>query len=315
MLLSRNSLYFSFKVSQEKQQNNKHGKNVIFHDTYQINYTKLQLNDNYLSNLMLLVKSKKHRLQKDQVVVEGNQLIYEAVKSHFKLNYLLFNQFDKIEPVLDIMGRSTGSTEFVKVPQHDLKVFSCLTTCPGVIGIFDKPEVNQKENSLPITIICDNIREPNNLGSIIRVGNALPVEKILLPKGCTDPWDTKCIRGSSGSVFYTPVQTALKWIDIEESIKSVQGESIVLIADNNGSKYDLTNIINYDQIDARHLKNKHIYVIIGGETHGISEDAIRFASKGQWKVINIPLDSTTNSLNTSSAISVILFELRRQLKR
>lgn len=94
------------------------------------------------------------------------------------------------------MGSSTDHVNFIKVPQQDLSHWSVLQTCPGLIGIFQKPTAkkNIKENALPITVICDNIREPNNVGAVIRVSNALPATKVLLPKGCADPWEVKAIR-------------------------------------------------------------------------------------------------------------------------
>lgn len=100
-------------------------------------------------------------LEKDfQIVVEGKKLICEAVEANLKLNHLLFSHLEKIKEVVDVMGNSTSHINFLRVPQQDLSQWSVLTTCPGIIGLFDKPKaVEVKKESLPITIICDNIRE------------------------------------------------------------------------------------------------------------------------------------------------------------
>lgn len=211
------------------------------------------------------------------------------------------------------MGSSTSNVNFIKVPQQDLRMWSVLATCPGIIGIFDKPAPARiKENGLPITIIGDNIREPNNLGAIIRLANALPASKVLLPKGCADPWDVKAIRGSSGSIFHMATEDSLTWDQIEQDV-SLGDNALVLIADNDVSKYLPSSVVQYDQIPEDQIKGRDIYLLIGGETHGISNEARAIALRRNYMVVNIPIDSTVNSLNTSNALAIVLFELRRKL--
>lgn len=240
-------------------------------------------------------------------------MITEAVVSHFKLNYLLFSHIEKIGDVLNVMGSSTDHVNFIKVPQQDLSHWSVLQTCPGLIGIFTKPAApKQNLNALPITVICDNIREPNNVGAVIRLANALPATKVILPKGCADPWDVKAIRGSSGSIFYMPTDYSMTWEQIQNENR-LDDNSVVLIADNDIEKYRKSDVIAYDKIPLDLLTGKKVYVVIGGETHGISDEARQFAFNGNWRVINIPLDASVNSLNTSNALAIVLFELRRRL--
>lgn len=129
---------------------------------------------------MLLVKSKRHR--RDQIIVEGKNLIKEALKQNLKMSHLIISKIEDVEPFLEEINKSKD-TKLFKTFQHDLKTWSVLTTCPGVIAIFDKKFVEEDPNSLPISIICDNIREPNNLGSIIRVGKAVDCKRIVLTKG------------------------------------------------------------------------------------------------------------------------------------
>lgn len=202
--------------------------------------------------------------------------------------------------------------QFIKVPHQDLTYWSVLTTCPGLIGIFDKPKSTpHKRNAFPITVICDNIREPNNVGAVIRLSNSLPALRVVLPKGCADAWDVKAIRGSSGSIFHMPTDEAVTWQQIDNELNDP--DALVLIADNDVSKYLPSTVISYDKISDDLIAGRNIYIVLGGETHGISEDARTFAFKRSCKVVQIPLDSTVNSLNTSNALAIILFELRRRL--
>lgn len=106
-------------------------KSIVFHEQYKINYKRLQLQDKALSQLMMLTKNKK-KLQKDQqIVVEGRQLIIDAIQGHLKLNHLLFSHVEKLEPLINVLGSSTSHINFTKVPQQDLTFWSVLQTCPG----------------------------------------------------------------------------------------------------------------------------------------------------------------------------------------
>lgn len=270
---------------------------------------KLKKGDKELSQLITFLRTakKQRKEHENMIIVEGNQLIKDAVQAKFTLNKLIFSQ---VENVKEIEKDLDKNVELIKVPERELSFYSVLTTCPGLIAIFTKPaKIQPKGRPFPITIIADNVREPQNLGSIIRVSNALPIEKMILPKGSIDPWDTKSIRGSSGSIFHLPVESRADWNDINQS----KGHDIVLIADNNTKKYNQDKIIHYDRIPRDLLLNNKITLIIGGETHGISDAAFEFASMRDYHVIKISLDQSVNSLNVSTALGIILFELRRLL--
>lgn len=281
-----------------------------------IQFKKLKLNDKELSDTILTIKSKKRKQRDQKIIIEGNVLIKEALKAHLRPDKFIFSDIRKLNElyrdITKIVGNNVvNSIENLKVPQTDLTFYSALTTCPGLIAIFDKPQqIPKKSNALPITVISDGCKEPNNVGAVIRVCNSLPVTQLLLPKGNVDIWDTKSIRGSSGSVFHLPTQTQLSW---EEMDQKIGPDDLVLIADNNLRRYNSENVLDYDKIPDELIRSKgHFCVIIGGEAQGISKEALTFAKNRNWKVVNIPIESTANSLNISNALAIILFELRRK---
>ena len=282
-----------------------------------IQFKKLKLNDRDLSETILTIKSKKRKQRDQKIIIEGNVLIKEALKAHLKPDKFIFSDIRKFNDFYKditkiVENNIVDSIENLKVPQTDLTFYSALTTCPGLLAIFDKPQqIPKKSNALPITVISDGCKEPNNVGALIRVCNSLPISELLLPKGNVDVWDVKSIRGSSGSIFHLPTQTQLSWEEIDQQIGS---DDLVLIADNNIRRYTSENVLDYDKIPDELITNKENFcVIIGGETQGISKEALMLAKKRDWKVINIPIESTANSLNISNALAIILFELRRRI--
>lgn len=193
---------------------------------------------------------------------------------------------------------------------------------------------------LPITVVCDNIREPNNLGSIIRSSAAIPAGRIVLLKGCTCPWDPKCLRGATGAQFRIPISGPVAMDELEELIPP---NATFLVADNKTGRNDgKFSFCRYDAANYREMQ--HVVLFIGGETLGISNDVRRlgetkFSSFAQYanhfsfcfrfitslteKSLNdtsvcynvhIPLANGIESLNTASALSVLLYEIKRQLE-
>lgn len=288
---------------------------IIHNEELNVSYKKLHLHDPWLQALMLMVKSKKHRFQKHQLLMEGRRLMIDALSAGLELEYLLFSDMDQLKLIKDHLP---AETKIIKVPQSDLGFWSTLSTCPGLIGIFVKPNdmetVCKFKNGLPITVICDQIREPNNLGSIIRICAAIPCTQIVVIKGCADPWETKALRGGAGAHFRIPIKGPIEW----PSVKSFLPEFYsTFIAENNAHNMPRNTKTAFQLKSYSSImfdKNIHNVVVIGGETQGVSTDAYEFLQENVFgSCVHIPLADGIESLNTASALAIILFELRKQL--
>lgn len=244
-----------------------------------LQFMKLQLNDARLSTLLITVRSKKRRDKDRQIVVEGRRLILEALECGLTLKNLIFSQKEALLEIKDQISKSQNenAAQIYKVPHHDLKTWSTLTTPPGVIAIFDRPTPHgmrqlSKTTAYPITVVCDNIREPNNLGSIIRTCAAVRCFQVAITKGCCDPWDSKALRGGCGGHFRLPIRDDVNWEDVPLLIPAEQADDCyAFIAENNEGNVQ-NNLTICDYSDAGKL-GKHNLLIIGGESHGISKQA------------------------------------------
>jgi TrmH family RNA methyltransferase len=162
-------------------------------------------------------------------------------------------------------------------------------------GILTVLELTQ----LPITnhpnfiLIPDQIRDPGNLGTLLRSAAAAGVDTVLIPPETTDAFAPKVLRSGMGAHFRLPVHS-MSWEEIEKVIKS-EGLQ-VYVADMDGQpcwKTDLT---------------KPVALIVGSEAEGASESARKLAN-GK---ISIPMSGETESLNAGVAGSVLMFEVMRQ---
>lgn len=134
-------------------------------------------------------------------------------------------------------------------------------------------------------------------------------------------WDSKVLRSASGAHFRVKIKRKVDFKTIKENLEP---SSQIFIADNNmlstSSKTDentLANIVQsvpllpYYGVDF--TSSKHIVLIIGGETEGISEESYKLASEFKGVRLNVPLNNNIESLNTGTALGVIAFEIKRQL--
>ncbi|XP_065358877.1 rRNA methyltransferase 3, mitochondrial [Calliphora vicina] len=317
-IITRPQQFPSFKKSRlEREAESK----VINDEELGLEFLKLSHNDPRLSTLLITVRSKKRRDKDRQIVIEGRRLILEALYCGLKLNSVIFSQKDQLADIKEKVAAAQKqfSTKIYKVPHHDLKTWSTLTTPPGIMAIFERPALNsvvaKMSDPLPITVVCDNIREPNNLGSIIRTCAALPCMQVVLTRGCCDPWESKALRGGCGGHFRLPIRDDVDWQELPLMIPpEVAHNCCIFVAENNLEKlqYKSSSIVEYSEVEKT---GSHNVVIIGGESHGVSEDAYRFMETvgDRGKCLNIPLAQGIDSLNVASALTLILYELRKNI--
>lgn len=321
---------------------------TVFDKTLNLPIVKLPYSHPKLHELMMKVKSKNLRAKAHHLVIEGRRLILEALEAGLPLDFLLFSRIDQVEQIKDTLKFEKGKPVIIRVPHHDLTLWSVLSTCPGLIGIFIKPtdmspiwesRAIERANQPQITVICDQVREPNNLGGIVRTCAAVGCTQVILVKGCADPWETKALRGGCGAQFRIPVRGPMQWESITSFLPE-NNEFSVYVADNSEQASRTQSITGNTQAkldpiksyaDINFKQSKHVVLIVGGETEGVSKDAIDFMESTQQlstpsednatvtriipnnERIQIPMFNGMESLNSNAAAAVLLYEIRKQL--
>jgi TrmH family RNA methyltransferase len=162
----------------------------------------------------------------------------------------------------------------------------------GVLAVF--PFLQPCTSTHPtLTLVIDQVRDPGNLGTLLRSADAAGVDDVLLTRRTVDIYNSKVVRAGMGSHFRLPFRAALSW---EEIRHAVDGMSVAL-ADARGDTA-------YCDIPW----HKSWALIVGGEAKGASPEACSLADR----LIRIPCREGVESLNAAVAGSVILFEARRQ---
>lgn len=185
-------------------------------------YSKIYGWDKKNKHLKELGKSlSQNNTKSEYVVLEGTRLINDALNSGLQPNTFIFSQVKLLKEIQT--QKIDSACDFFQVPYSNVKMWSDLTTPTGVMAAFDKSKIIESAkptNPLPITLICDNVRTPDNLGSILRVAGAAGVNKILLTPGCVSPWNRKVLRSGAGIHFKVPIVEKLDWEEIKKQIDS-----------------------------------------------------------------------------------------------
>ncbi|KAG8234485.1 hypothetical protein J437_LFUL014605 [Ladona fulva] len=276
-------------------------------------YIKLQDNDKTLGKAMVAVHSKRNKINRTEILLEGTRLISEAIKHGLVPKQVYFSRFVDVKKI----PWPTIDFKMYKVPYRTIKLWSSLKTSPGVLAIFELPAMESKDenfNSIPLIIVCDNIRDPGNLGSILRVAAGVGCHSVLLTKGCVDLWDPKVLRSGAGAHFVLPVHQNCTWEKIRDYMHT---ESPVVLADSQVSSKKSSNSVPLhqyhlvDYCDAWKTSSP-IILVLGGETEGLSKEACELAESCDGIRVHIPLSNDIESLNTATALGVISFEIKRQ---
>ncbi|KAJ8276035.1 hypothetical protein COCON_G00077870 [Conger conger] len=149
-----------------------------------LRYEKVFPGDKRLARAVSVARSRKFREQQGKVLLEGKRLICDALSAGAIPQMLFFSTVERLRELpLDKLRRAS----LVKVKFEDIKIWSDLVTPQGVMAIFSRPDASRlvfpQVQSVPLYLICDNVRDPGNAGTILRSAAAAGCHSVLLTKG------------------------------------------------------------------------------------------------------------------------------------
>jgi TrmH family RNA methyltransferase len=246
-----------------------------------------------LKQIRALAGRPKERREAGLFLAEGLRLIEDAHAANWPFAYVLFsaetsNRGKKLVERLNAEG-----VEVEEVLPDIFRSASETETSQGVIAVLKLPDTRiSTSDSLTFILIPDQIRDPGNLGTLIRTAAAAGVEAVLIPPETTDPWAPKVVRAGMGAHFRLTV-ASLQWGEIRALLTGFS----VFLADAKGQ-------VSCWGAD---FKSKTA-LIVGGEAEGASQPARELANV----FVNIPMPGKIESLNAGVAGAVLMFEVVRQ---
>lgn len=190
-----------------------------------------------------------------------------------------------------IQAVSASTKQVLEVSDPVMAAMAATRTPQGIIAVLPFPEVAPGES--PLILVLDRLRDPGNLGTILRSAVAASVGQVITIKGTVDVLNPKVVRGAMGAHFRVPISCDRNWDEIGADLEGRQ----VLLADPQGR-------LPYYEVDWA----QPTALIVGGEARGAGGEAKRLASD----TVTVPMQGGTESLNVAVATSIILFEAARQ---
>lgn len=165
--------------------------------------------------------------------------------------------------------------------------------------IFNKDDKNiaKKQNTIPITIILDNVRSSFNVGSIFRSGEAFNIEKIFLVGYSPDPSNPKTQKTTLGSHEYVAWENHPKCLDLIQDLKT-QGYRVIA-AETTDHAQNVSRPFDF---------NKKTAVVFGNERFGLDPQVIEACDETR----KVPLGGVKNSLNVANCAGIFIYEFAKQ---
>ncbi|KRZ02269.1 RNA methyltransferase-like protein 1B [Trichinella zimbabwensis] len=174
-------------------------------------WRNLDVKSDILIEKIRSMRNRQKRRIANTILLEGKNLIMEALAAGIQLQHVLFCDLKVLEkmPLPDEVDK-------VRISTHRMNTWSLLDSPPGIMAIAKKPtyeEISKSKDSniLPLTVICDGMKDPGNVGSLIRSLAAIGCRRILAVTGCCYFWEVKVLRSASGAHFYIPVYEDISW--------------------------------------------------------------------------------------------------------
>jgi TrmH family RNA methyltransferase len=230
------------------------------------------------------------RREANAFVAEGVRLVEEAASRDWRFETVLYDESLSERGEILVEHLKSKGVEVEEVSQSLMKSISDTETPQGILAVISLTQLPIPD--LPnFLLIPDQIRNPGNLGTLLRSAAAAGVQAVLLPPETTDAFAPKVIRSGMGAHFRLPIHS-MTWYEIREPIKHLQ----IFLADMDGQSCWETDL------------RKPLALIIGGEAEGASEEARQLTTQK----ISIPMAENVESLNAGVAGSVLMFEVVRQ---
>ncbi len=217
------------------------------------------------------LKEKKYREQFGEYVIEGINLIKEAIQENVEIkNIFICDGCTNIKEIEKEILYNIASLNCFYVEEKVFNTITDVETPQGILAVVSKKniskEINYKED---IIVILDGIQDPGNLGTILRTIDSCNLSQVIVSKKTADAFNPKVVRSTMGAIFRVNVIESHDLVETFKEIKKHKFEILATSLENSKSIYD-----------AEFIKKA---IVIGNEANGVSKEVIE-AVDGKIKI-------------------------------
>ncbi|URQ74592.1 MAG: RNA methyltransferase [Candidatus Ochrobactrum gambitense] len=242
---------------------------------------------------------KKFRDQQGVFLAEGLKLVIDALEQDWRIKTLVFAKSGKGNKMVEQVAARTFAKGGLVLEVTE-KVISAITRRDNpqvVVGVFEQqyqPLASLKPKHNDVYIALDRVRDPGNLGTVIRTADAVGAKGVILIGDTTDPYSLETVRATMGSVFSVPLYKTTE----NDFLNWRKGFSGLIVGTH------LKGAVDYRTIP---YANKPVVLMMGNEQQGLPDNLANACDK----LARIPQAGRADSLNLAIATGVMLYEIRR----
>jgi TrmH family RNA methyltransferase len=243
---------------------------------------------------------KKFRDQQGVFLAEGLKLVIDALEQDWRIKTLVFAKSGKGNKMVEQVAARTFAKGGLVLEVTE-KVIAAITRRDNpqvVVGVFEQQyqslaSLKPKHNDVYIAL--DRVRDPGNLGTVIRTADAVGAKGVILIGDTTDPYSLETVRATMGSVFSVPLYKTTE----NDVLNWRKGFSGLIVGTH------LKGAVDYRTIP---YANKPVVLMMGNEQQGLPDNLANACDK----LARIPQAGRADSLNLAIATGVMLYEIRRE---
>jgi RNA methyltransferase, TrmH family len=240
----------------------------------------------------------KNRKASGLFVAEGLKLVADAVEAGWTIRTLIYSGSVGEQPLVRRLAATAHARGggVIAVSEAVLGKISRRDNPQTVLGVFEQrlmPAKDIRPQRDDVWVALEGIRDPGNLGTIVRTADAVGAAGVILVGETVDPFSPEAVRATMGSIFAVPLARTSK-------------AEFALLANNWRGTIVGTHLAA--TADYRTCKYRSpVLLLMGGEQAGLTEEAARLCTD----LVKIPMAGKADSLNLAVATAVMLFEIRR----
>jgi RNA methyltransferase, TrmH family len=222
---------------------------------------------------------KKHRRELGLFTAEGHEMLARA-------------RAEGWEPETIVARHQTeqwGKATILEVTPQVIAALSSQNNPPGILGVF-RQRWAQQLSPRGVWLALEDMRDPGNLGTIIRTADAVAVAGVILVGDCCDPWAPECVRATTGSIFGMPLLRMTK-PQFAAAAREWPG--------------DVVGTVMTAPDGFRRTYAPPVLLVMGSESKGLSPEIATVCST----LVRIPMPGKTESLNVAAATALMLYEI------
>ena len=248
------------------------------------------------------LKTKKGRKRQNKFLIEGARSCEEGIKSAWEIETLFYTVKAEENPRIKgiLKNAKRRGIELIQVKQKLLEKISDTVTSQGIVGVVKIKDFTQEflfQQKPVLLLALDSIKDPGNMGTLIRTADAFGADGIILSEECVDLFNPKAVRSTMGSIFHLPI---LKEIDLRNILSNLKKKDFNIVI----TELEKGEILN--RLD----KMQKICLVIGSEPEGVSQNLIQLADH----LVKIPIQGKAESLNVAVACGILLHEITKKMK-